>query len=216
LLRVAHQAASDLEQPVTLVTGGLSPVAPQNRAGDMDDLQFLEALYRHGAASFMPVIGLRLTSLTGQPLDPVDQADPRVLRHYEAIRQVMLAHDHPQGLVWVTGYHWPESLAGLPESDPAEQVRWLNQALHLMKSQLYLGVAFYDRLNPPAEAAPQNLPGTSLIIRQAGQVYMHPAMKALGRIITMIRTGQNTSFQLFLYKKLTSGSEKSFLKDRQP
>jgi len=216
LLRSAYQSVGSLDQSVVLLAGGLSPIAPQGRAGDMDDLVFLEALYRAGAASFMPVIGLRLTALTGDALAPADQNGARVLRHYEAVRQVMLEHGHAQGMVWITGYHWPDSIASASVSDSTEQVRWLNQALHLMKSQLYLGVAIYDPLNPPVESHRLESSGASLIIKQADQVYLHPAVKALGRIITMLRTGQNTSYQLFLYKKITSGPAKSLLKSIQP
>jgi len=216
LLRMAYQALSELDSTATLVAGGLSPVASPARPGDRDDLEFLAALYRAGAASFMPIVGLRLTALTGDVLATSTQADPRVLRHFEAVRQVMLAYGHARGMVWVTNYHWPASLAGLSLSNSSAQIRWLNQALQVMRSQLYLGVAFYDRLNPPADSESTNLSDTSLIIERAGQVYLHPAVKALGRIITVIRTGQNTSFQLYLDKKITLGSEKSLLKKSQP
>ena len=212
LLRLAHQALGDVDPAIALVAGGLSPIDPQGGNSDMDDLEFLASLYRAGAANFMPIIGLRLAALTSEAMAPSGQTDPRVLRHYEAVRQVMVANDHAHGMVWVTCYHWPASISGMSVSNSAEQIRWLNQALHMMKSQLYLGAAFYDRLNPPSDSESVDLADTSLIIEKAGQVYLHPAVKALGRIITMIRTGQNTSFQLFLYKKITLGAEKSLLK----
>src|SRR3972149_1217885 len=124
---------------------------------------------RPGAPGFMPIVGLRLTALTGDVLATSTQADPRVLRHFEAVRQVMLAYGHARGMVWVTNYHWPASLAGLSLSNSSAQIRWLNQALQVMRSQLYLGVAFYDRLNPPADSESTNLSDTSLIIERAGQ-----------------------------------------------
>ncbi|UCH59366.1 MAG: hypothetical protein JSV61_14260 [Anaerolineales bacterium] len=216
LLRQAYQMVNNIEPSIALVAGGLLPSHPQAHPGDMDDLEFLSALYQAGASSFMPVVGLRLAPLTGDALTPAGQAELRVLRHYEAIRQVMLAHGHAHGLVWVTGYQWPESLSGQSAPNPSEQIRWLNQALHMMKSQLYLGVAFYDRLNPPADFTRTAWSGESLIIKQDNDVFIHPAVKALGRIITMVETGQNTSFQLFLYKKFTLGPEKSLLKNHYP
>ncbi len=216
LLRLAHQALNSVDNSITLVTGGLKPTPPQGLSGAMDDLEFLGALYQAGAASFMPIVGLRLAPITGDALTTTGQSEPRVLRHYEAIRQVMLAHDHAQGLVWVTGYQWPETISGQSASDASDQIRWLNQALHMMKSQLYIGVAFYDRLNPPAEPARTEWSGNSLIIKQDGEVFIHPAVKALGRIITMVETGQNTSFQLFLHKKITTGPEKGLLKNNHP
>lgn len=216
LLRQAQQTILSSNPAITLVAGGLSPVPPQDQSGDMDDLQFLNALYQAGAASFLPVIGLRLTIMNADALSLAEQGDYRVLRHYEDIRQVMVANGHTQGLIWITCFHWPESLIALPITNSAEQVRWLSQAVQMMKSQLYLGVAFFDRLNPPADSGPGELAGASLILRQSGRVYLHPAVKALGRIITMLRTGQNTAFDLYLDKKLVTGPAKGLMKSSQP
>ena len=141
-----------------------------------------------------------------------NQDTRQVLRHYEAVRQVMLQHDHAHGLIWVTGFSWPEESLDSPSD---QQIRWLNQAFQLMKSQLYIGVAFFESLNPPQDDKPSASPTQSLIMNDAQGTHMHPALVALGQIITLNQSG-HASFQVFLYKKITTGPAKSLWKRRQP
>jgi len=198
------------------VAGGLSPVLIGESSGDMDDVAFVSGLYQAGAADYMPILGLRLDPLGEDALDSggtqVSQTSPVLasLRRYEDIRQIMLQFNHQTGLIWITGF-------GLPEQ--SEQIRWLNQAYQLMKSQLYIGVAFIDRLNPPesfTEASKSStIPAQTLITTGVHGPTIHPALTAIGQIISLNRSG-HTSFQLFLPKKLTSGEAKRSLKPRGP
>jgi hypothetical protein len=208
LLQACQAALKASNSPVLLVAGGLSPLPAKPAPGDMDDLHFLSGLYQAGAAQDMPILGLRLDAVEGEAAAPPDQAAKRVLRHYEAVRQVMLTYGHGSGLIWVTGFTWPDAA---DTDTPGEQIRWLSRAYQLMKSQLYIGVAFIDRLNPPdpAQQSPSSTP--SLITTGSQGTSLHPSLEAIGKIISLSRTG-HASYQLFLYKKLTTGAEKRLLK----
>ena len=210
LLRACQAALRNAGSPVLLVAGGLRPLPEGPSAGDMDDLSFLSELYKAGAAADMPILSLRLSPADGEAMTPPSQSARRVLRHYEAVRQIMLQFDHELGLIWITGFSWPDEGGN---KSPDQQIRWLNQAYQLMKSQLYIGVAFFDRLNPPAQASQPDIASHSLIQKDAQGTHLHPALAAIGQIITLNQTGQ-TTFQIFLYKKITLGPAKNLWKRR--
>jgi hypothetical protein len=152
----------------------------------------------------MPILGLRLDRLEGEAIAP---PAPDTLRRYEAIRQIMLQFNHTSGLIWITGFRWPD-FGEIDELDG--QVRWLNQAYQLMKSQLYIGVAFFDRLNPP-ESITGTQVGSLIAANGDNGLFIHPALQAIGQIISLNRSG-HSSFQLFLHKRLISGTVKRLLK----
>ena len=56
----------------------------------------------------------------------------------------MLIHGHQSGLIWITGFSWhPQALSTIEE-----QALWIKDAYTLLRSQLYLGAAFFQGLNP--------------------------------------------------------------------
>ncbi len=207
--RTAIQQAQ-LSHPPLLVAAGLTPLPLANPSpADQDDLSFLQALYQLGAAHTMDVISLALPDLTGDPLIEPGPGEHRVLRHYEEIRQLMLANHHYQGILWLTGFHWPSGKISSKDhavsTDPSEQNLWLIQAFRQLRSQLYIGVAFFDSLNPPGDAR----------ITHAGAVYLfsqgkpqHPFLSSLMEIIAQNNREQNLPLS-FAYPQ-----NKHILKDR--
>jgi hypothetical protein len=156
MLKTTHRVLQKSGANVVIVAGGLSPLGSEKAAGDIEDTVYLESLYKLETAAYMPVIGLRLMDLTGDPMAAPDNGEGHYLRHYEQLRKIMLQNKHQSGLIWVTGFSWPEdpdqvgSQASINEN---EQAQWLNQAYRLLRSQLYIGTAFFHQLNPsdPAE-----------------------------------------------------------------
>lgn len=203
--RLVQKAQSALQRngsPVVLVAGGLAPRSTPSNSLDLDDLEFLQGMYAAGAAATSPIISLRPEAPAGDPMQPATTETPAVLRRYEAIRQVMVSNQHENGLIWITGYTWPAKLQSGPIS---AQTRWLNQALLLMKSQLYIGAAFFEQLNSqPADG----MSPLSLILEQDGAIALHPALNTLGQIITLGKTGENPGFQLYLNKRILTGPQK--------
>lgn len=216
LLQHAHQSLAKANSPAFIVGAGLQPVAPDSDSGDMDDLIYLASLYQAGAAFYMPVVSVRLDNVLAEGVTSSGEIDTRGLRHYEAVRQVMNENGHSNALLWVTAYELPEFLHEDRSTRYQLQIRWLNQAVLMMKSQLYIGVAFYHHLNPSWRGSSPDSSGSSLIQTQAGQVYMHPAFSVLGHIITTVHTGHNNNFQLSLYKKISSTTPKNLTKGKKP
>jgi len=161
---------------VLLVAGGLVPVVPSKDA--QDDLAFLQGMYQAGAATVIQVISLQMHDLIGSPADPPDQKDSRYLRHYEQLREVMLKNKHDKGIVWITDLSAPSDLTQYGESSasfPQKQAAWLSQAFQQIRSQLYIGVAFLDRLNPAANPDAQE--EVTSLITQTGD--LHPIFRVM-------------------------------------
>lgn len=165
LFKSVSQAVAGSKNPVILVAGGIEPVSGNSGGSQVGDLEYLQGLYQAGAKDVVQVISIRLNNLTGTPAAASSASGYPVLRHYEEIRDVMVKFGHQKGLLWITGLSVPsrpENQAEIPGSSAQKQAAWLSQALQQLRSQLYIGVAFLNRLNPPA--ADSNLPvGVSLI-----------------------------------------------------
>ncbi len=132
-----------LGHPVTLVAAGLQPVEKPTPAGDVNDLEFLQSLYKQGASRVMPVISVQYRDLTGDPLMFPDGSEQRVFRHYEEVRRVMSLNQHQNGLIWITHLSLPSGTISIPDSafqDINAQSNWLSQAYIQTRSQLYVGV----------------------------------------------------------------------------
>lgn len=182
---------------VVVVAGGLQPLEADHPDTDFQDLSFLEQLYAYGATPWMPVLSLRLDHLTGDPLQVSTPQEPRVLRRYEDIRQSMIAHQHTSGQIWISGYAWPKpgnTQAGDDPANPsapidqAAQTRWLSQAIQQMRSQLYIGVAFFTQLSQTRLAdSPPGLCQDLLLL--GGSELLHPAALQLARLISLDRSG---------------------------
>ena len=201
LLRSTSQTLSAVPQEIILVAAGLVPVNATNNSSDMHDLEFLKELYKAGAASYMPVISMRFPSLRGEPLAAPWETEENVLRHYELVRNLMLEYEHASGTLWLTGFTLPmvepvtentarmisnEALSGLEKS----QVQWFSQAYRIMKSQLYIGAAFYACLNPPAASDAHQPEQNCLIQIKSTKVDLHPAYTALSQTIALEESHQ--------------------------
>jgi hypothetical protein len=184
LLKSCWKALKNSGSSVLLVAGGLEPVTANRSAGDIDDLEFLSDLYRAGAEGFIPVVSLRLPAVSGNLLADPYGGSPAVLRRYETIRKIMAKYNHRSGLIWVTGFTCPIKVL----HTSVEQAEWINQSYQLMRSQLYIGAAFLDGLNPPHKNSdPYHL---YLIQKIDAKTSLHPALSALAQLITLDRTGQ--------------------------
>ena len=174
LLEVTTRAVQQANPQVVLIAGGLTPVT--GGAQDLRDTAFLDRLYRAGAQEFMPVVGVRLPPIGADPLTPRDKSSQPVLRHYEAIREVMVRNGHRNGLIWVTSFAWDPRA----QRTTAQQAAWLEQSYQLLRQQLYIGAAFFDGLNPSA--------GKAALLPSGNEI--HPGFERLIRIITENHSGR--------------------------
>ncbi len=197
LLEAVHGALQSAAPGIFIVAAGIAPLMDTNPSGDIDDLTFMQALYAAGAAPFMPVIGMRLPKIGLDPTISPAKIDGITLRHYEAVRNVMLQNGHRSGLIWITGFSWDANAI----SSPADQAIWLKQAYLMMRGQLYIGAAFFQNLNPSAT----DISTGSLMQVDAS---LHPAFKALGQLIALENSHQTVTFKMILLKKASAKIEK--------
>ncbi|MBE0699716.1 MAG: hypothetical protein IH586_22550 [Anaerolineaceae bacterium] len=172
-----------------LVAAGLQPLPEIPLEGDIQDLVFLEGLYAQGAADWMPVISLQYPELTGEPMVLPTSQEERVFRHYEAVRNVMVKNQHYSGIIWITQISLPSGKIDVQDlqylNSEAPQVVWLSQAYYLLRSQLYIGVAFIPSLNSNGEGAAAHVLS---LIRGAGDY--HPFYSVFRKITG--RTQENS------------------------
>lgn len=170
--------AGNLEADI--IVGGLIPLAAStNSSRAIQDVDFLNGLYQAQAIDNMSIIGLRFPALEGEPAQnpATSSGNILLLRHYEKIRQTMLENGHQKGLIWITGFSWPQTLANTAENNIAEQqTRWLVEAYQQMRSQIYIGAAFFTPFN--ALASQNKLEHVSNNERVSG-FFVHPALTQL-------------------------------------
>jgi hypothetical protein len=148
----AQNAIKQADLPVLLVAAGLTPLSTsQPSAADIDDLSFLQGLYRAGTQDAFPVISLHLQEVVGEPTQAPDGIQHCILRHYEEVRQVMLDNGDAKGILWITSFTWNSGKNQLNDvsltNNLEAQSEWLAQAYQQLRSQLYIGVAFMTSLN---------------------------------------------------------------------
>ncbi len=188
LFRTVSKHLSAARASVVLVAGGLAPVADNSEAGRAGDLEFLRGLYLAGAKDIIQVISIRLEDLAGAPSALPENRQRQVLRHYEEVRDVMVKYGHQKGLLWITGFSIPAKLEdqpGMTGSTDQKQASWLSQAYQQLRSQLYIGVAFLNQLNPSAGGAdgPTGVP----LILPSGD--LHPIYRVLRDQISQNSSG---------------------------
>lgn len=208
MLKTTHSILQESGANVVIIAGGLTPLGFEKAVGDIDDAAFLEGLYKTGAAAFMPIISLRLLDISGDPMATPDDGENRFLRHYERLRNIMLQNKHQSGLIWITGFSWPEGrdqTGNQRMADHNEQARWLNQAYRLLRSQLYIGTAFFQQLNPPdpAERATNSAASTtefghSLVLPDAS---LHPACNVISQLTAVNANVKTVIFEGSISKK---------------
>jgi hypothetical protein len=183
LLRSLQAALKDAGLSLLIVSGGLTPLAPDGQEGAIDDLKFLQNLYDAGGKEFMPIISIRLGEVTGDPLQAASQSEHRVLRHYEEVRQVMLANHHENGILWITDLSWPDGTIASSDSTAQSveaQAVWMSQAFSQLRAQLYIGAAFLHRLNPPGGKSATAAENMASLIR--ANLSRHPFFELLGQM----------------------------------
>jgi len=190
LLRNVSHRVNQLSPDVLIISAGLTPM--QTSSEGMDDLMFLRQLYANGISDFAPIISLQLHRIGSDPLSRSSQPDKYTLRHYENIRNIMTENDHKNGLIWITGFSWDEGTL----NSPNDQAAWMKQAYLLFRSQLNIGAAFFDGLNPSQSEAHRLLFANTY----------HPGFEELIQIIAQDHNEQTINITHAFTKRLTNKS----------
>ncbi len=183
LFQKVDQLLHDEPEPVLLVAAGLRPLPFLHPTGDMDDLAYLQKLYRLGADQSMPVISLQYFQPAEDPLLPPTGREKQALRHYENVRQVMIKNDHQSGMIWITHLSLPSGtirVAGSVTTYQEAQSAWLSQAYVQLRSQLYIGAAFLPSLNSTGEETAEEVLS---LLRETGEIHpFYPIMRQMIRL----------------------------------
>lgn len=134
LLKVAHDAAKEANPDAVIITAALAPTAERS-IRNLNDVLYLEAMYRAGAAAYFDIFSTMLYGL-GQPpserridLDRLNFSRPIMLR------EVMEKYGDANKPIWISEYAWislPPDFQGDPSKniwgksvDEETQGRWL-------------------------------------------------------------------------------------------
>ena len=128
---------------LTLLAAGLLPVQVVPSREAINDLDYLDGLFAAGIARRPLALSLRSSEPAGEERRGRGALDPAVSQHYQAARQVMLAHDHRQGMIWMTGFAAPADQAEAGVGFREDQGLWLQETYLLIRSQLYIQAAFF-------------------------------------------------------------------------
>jgi len=161
--------------PIVLVAGGLKVTRSVDpSAGKIIlDTDFLRGMYASEGSQNYRVISLQYDGLDGNPITAGCSGCKPVLRHYEEVRKIMTGTGHTNGLIWITQLNLTTGLS------PEKQSSWLAQAYPQIRSQLYIGAAFLQSINQPAQAVAQA--GRVYLIRNDGSY--HPFFEKLKSLI---------------------------------
>lgn len=170
------------------IAGGLE-VIKGSSAESMNEVDFLRGLYNAGASNQLPVISLRYPQITGQPADAARDNETRMLRRYEAVRQVMIDNNQGNSLLWVTLLSVPDGTINTGEitiKALSQQSTWLTQAAAQLRAQLFIGMVVFADLNAVDPSQP-SFKGANL------STGSHPFVKALRDTIQYNDPGEVTT-----------------------
>ncbi len=106
LLRVVYPAVKAANPDVIVLGGALAPtIEPDGSPWGLNDLTYLERLYKAGAADFFDGLAVHTYGLTFPP-----EAEPGEtllnFRRVELIREIMVAHDDADTPIYITESGW--------------------------------------------------------------------------------------------------------------
>jgi len=163
LLRQAAEAVRAADPAALVVSGGLAPTGANDGVNAIDDLVYYQRMYTAGAANYFDALGVRVDGFNNAPGDT--PAYSTVLsathkghtsfyfRHYEDVRNVMVANGGADADMWITSAGWASSegpIAGLEyaaDINEQQQAEFLVEALVQAQSQPYLSVIIVNNFN---------------------------------------------------------------------
>jgi hypothetical protein len=182
LFRAVKDRLSADGAPLVLVAAGLQPAGKPagqlDPAVEVDDLAFLQGLYDAGAKDCVRVFSMQFADVRADLLTSPYDDKPLIFRQYETVRAAMLANQHSAGVLWITSFGLPTGGAeqqAVNNSDLARQQEWLQQGYYQVHSQLYIGMAALQSLNPGA-----GQPAVAAMLQPDGS--LHPFYPSLQRM----------------------------------
>ena len=135
LLRTVYPAVK-AAAPETLVLGGaLAPtLEPEGSPWGINDLDYLDAMYRAGAAPFFDGLAVHVYGLTAPP---AAEPGPEILnfRRVELMREIMIAHGDDETQVYITETGWNDHPRWTQAVGPAQRIVYTLDALRFVEAE---------------------------------------------------------------------------------
>lgn len=191
-LRAAYQAAKAANPAIAVLNAGLAPTM-ENSQRAMRDVDFLQAMYKAGAAPYFDALAVRPLGFWSGPDDR--RVDPKVLNFSRVLllREIMVRHGDAGKAVWAVEFGWnalPADWAGPSPpwgtDDPGKQARRTVEAVRRAQAEWpWIGPMLALHLDP---AAPADDPVQGFALLD-DSLAPRPAYTALRNLITEHRVG---------------------------
>lgn len=168
LLKVAYQAVKEANPEAVIITAALAPTAERSLA-NLNDVLFLEGMYRAGAAPYFDVLSTMLYGLGQPPQERRTDLNRLSFSRPILLRQVMERNGDAEKPIWISEYAWlslPDDFAGDPSKniwgksvDEGTQGRWLVEGYERAESEWpWMGVmaVWHLRFANPQPTEPAN------------------------------------------------------------
>jgi hypothetical protein len=124
LLRAVYPAAHAANPDVVVLAGALAPtLEPEGSPAGLNDLAYLERMYRAGAGPYFDALAAHAYGLTFPPEAPAS-SDVINFRRVELLRDVMVAHGDGHKPVYVTEAGWNDHPRWTNGVRPAQRITY--------------------------------------------------------------------------------------------
>ncbi len=135
LLQVVYPMIKAANPDVQVLAGALAPtLAPPGSPDGMNDLDYLQAMYDHGAAPYFDILAIHAY---GWYSDPDEPADPRVVnfRRAELLRQVMVANGDADKPAMITEGGWNDHPRWTRAVRPGQRIDYTIRAYEIAQRE---------------------------------------------------------------------------------
>lgn len=137
-----RQAASDLNIPVIVLTGGLAPAATDGT--NISQVDFVSGIYENGAADYFDALGQHPYCW---PLDPSIPDTYNWFLNTQELRDVMIANGDESKKIWGTEMGWPTSSINTNGVTEAQQAEYLSSAYSIWNEWSWTGPLIWYAYN---------------------------------------------------------------------
>jgi hypothetical protein len=124
MLQAVYAPAHAANPNVVILAAPLAPtLEPLGSANGLNDLLYLEELYRAGAAGYFDALAMHTYGFTEPPEAP-PASDTLNFRRAELLRDIMLRYDNPQKPVYITESGWNDNPRWTKAVRPALRVSY--------------------------------------------------------------------------------------------
>lgn len=135
LLRTVYPAVKAAAPGMLVLGGALAPtLEPPDSPWGINDLDYLDAMYRAGAADFFDGLAVHVYGLT---FPPEAEPDPDLLnfRRVELMREVMVAHGDEETKIYITETGWNDHPRWTRAVRPAQRIIYTLDALRFVERE---------------------------------------------------------------------------------